>query len=70
MLVAPHWSRFVYGDEVDIKQKREDSPCFPSFVIGWYERVDAPRGYVLQHERDRIVHVYPEAAVWPREKEK
>lgn len=55
----------LYGEEAHAIQKRPTTPAFPGYVIGWYQRLDGPRGYVLQHERDKIVHVYPEQAVGP-----
>jgi hypothetical protein len=61
----PSWSRFSLGDPAHALQKHPTSPAFPGYVIGWYQRLDGARGYVLQHERDRIVHVYPERAVAP-----
>lgn len=60
---APQWSRFEHGDPVKVIQKRPDSVSFPGFVVGWYERMDGWRGYVLQHRYDRIVHVYGEKTV-------
>jgi len=66
----PEWSKFEYGDPVDIIQRRTDSVKFPGHVIGWYKRLDGPQGYILQHERDRIVHVYPEVSVYPRNGQK
>lgn len=60
------WSRFSYGDPVEVARKRETAPEFPGFVIGWYERLDGARGYVLEHDPHRIVHVNPEGAVIAR----
>jgi hypothetical protein len=58
-----HWSRFNHGDSVHVIRKRATSPAFPGYVIGTYQRRNGERGYVLEHERDGIVHVYPEVAV-------
>lgn len=63
----PGWAALEYGSAAQCAQKRADSPAFPGFIIGWYQRLDSEaRGYVLQHDPDRIVHVYPEAATEPR----
>lgn len=65
-VAEPSWSRFSYAASVQITRKREDAPEFPGFVIGWYQRLDGARGYVMQHDPHRIVHVNPEGAVEAR----
>jgi hypothetical protein len=62
----PAWSEFDHGASVEVARKRESAPEFPGFVIGWYQRLDGPRGYVLQHDPHRIVHVNPEGSVVAR----
>lgn len=63
----PAWSEFDYGDPVEVVRKRDTAPEFPGFVIGWYQRLDGSRGYVLQHDPHRIVHVNPVGSVIARE---
>lgn len=63
---APSWAQFNYADPVQAVRTRDSAPEFPGFVIGWYQRLDGHRGYVLQHDPHRIVHVYPEKAVETR----
>jgi hypothetical protein len=65
-VVRPSWSEFAHGDAVEVVRKRESAPEFPGFVIGWYERLDGARGYVLQHDPHRIVHVNPVGSVIAR----
>lgn len=64
---APAWpenARFQYGDAVRVIVKREGQPRFPGYIIGWYQPLDGRHtGWVLEHERDGIIHVYPDAAV-------
>lgn len=60
---APKWSRFEHGAAVKVIQRRPDSVNFPGWVVGWYERTDGWRGYVLEHRYDRITHVYGEKSV-------
>lgn len=62
----PEDARFQYGDAVHVAVKREGQPRFPGYVIGWYRPLDGRHfGYVLEHERDGIVHVNPDAALAP-----
>lgn len=62
----PPSARFKRGDHVHIKPRDNDRPRFPGYVVGWYEpRNGRHRGYVVEHERDGIIHVYPESALAP-----
>lgn len=63
---TPSWSEFNYGEPVEVGRKRDTAPEFPGFVIGWYQRLDGARGYVLQHDPHRIVHVNPVGSVIAR----
>lgn len=65
-VTAPAWSEFGYSDPVEVARKRETAPEFPGFVIGWYQRLDGARGYVLEHDPHRIVHVNPVGSVVAR----
>ena len=56
--------KFSYGDSVQVIIKREGQPRFPGFVIGRYIPLDGRHeGYVVEHDPDGIVHVYPAAAL-------
>lgn len=56
--------RFQLGDPVHVHVKREGQPRFPGYVVGHYTPRDGRHtGYVVEHERDGIIHVYPEAAL-------
>ena len=58
--------RFKYGDPVHVVQKRPGQPRFPGHVVGWYKPIDGRHfGYVIEHERDGIIHVNPDAALAP-----
>jgi hypothetical protein len=70
MTTKPDWSSFDYGDPVQCVRTRDSVPEFPGFIIGWYERLDGHRGYVLQHDPHRIVHVYAAQAVISRSLDK
>lgn len=65
--VAAGWptdARFAYGDPVSAIIKREGQPRFPGYVVGWYRPRDGRHiGYAVEHERDGIIHVYPDAAL-------
>ena len=59
----PAWCKLHYHDGAHVRQKHASPPRFRGYIIGWYERWDGHRGYVLEHERDRIVHIFPESVV-------
>lgn len=63
----PAWpadARFQYGDPASVIVKREGQPRFPGYVVGWYRPLDGRHtGWVLDHERDGLIHVNPDGAV-------
>jgi len=59
----PAWCKLKYRDAAYVRQKHASSPRFPGYVIGWYQRLDGHRGYILEHNRDSITHVYAESVV-------
>ncbi len=63
----PAWTesaRFQYGDKASAIVKREGQPRFPGYVVGWYEPMDGRhKGWALEHERDGLIHVYPDKAL-------
>lgn len=62
----PPDARFQPGDRVHVIRKRERQPRFPGYVVGWYKPLNGDKmSWVLEHERDGIIHVYPDGAVMP-----
>lgn len=54
------------GDPIHVVVKRPCQPRLPGYIIGSYiPRDGRHQGWVVEHERDGIVHVYPDAALAP-----
>ena len=62
----PEDARFKYGDPVHVVPKREGQPRYSGYVVGWYEPTNKRHsGWAVEHDRDGIIHVYPDAALTP-----
>lgn len=62
----PADARYQYGDMVSVIRKRDDSPRWEGFVVGWYEPTPAGKkhfGYNVEQRGTGQVHVYSEAAL-------